>query len=204
MEIAGRRRRSFAAPGEEERGSITLETALVVPIFCALFMMLNSLFFVVSTQQQVTHALIQTGNSMAMDSYLTENVESAAENGTAFWKELSDMVIDIRRIFNPATGYFADPSDWYSAGNGAAVAKRRFQAYMTAAHGPGSQTEANSILKGLGLLNGMSDMHLSTNISGGEMTLTAEYKLHYRLNPLFKNTLPMKQELKVKLWGYDG
>ncbi len=187
-----------------QRGSITLETALVVPIFFFLFMMLNSLFFVISTQQQVTHALVQTGNSMAMDTYLTENVESAAEKGTAFWGSLSDMVMDIQRIYDKSNGYFTDPSDWYSAGNGAAVAEKRFEAYLSAEKGAGAQTTANTILKRIGILNGMSDIHLTAEVSGGNMTLTAEYKLHYRLNPLFKETIPMKQQLMVKLWGYNG
>lgn len=101
----------MAMEERSQRGSITLETAMVVPIFCGLFLMLNSLFFVVSTQQQVTHALIQAGNSLAMDTYLTESVESAGEQGTRFWGDLADMVIDIRNIFNPARGYYTDPTD---------------------------------------------------------------------------------------------
>lgn len=194
----------MAITKHSQRGSITLETALVVPIFCALFLMLNSLFFVVSTQQQVTHALIQAGNSLAMDTYLTENVESAAESGTHFWKQLSDMVMDISRIYNPANGYYADPSDWYRNGGGNEAVRRRFQAYLTAARGPGVESEANSILKNLGIIDGMSDMNITTSMDGGNMTITAEYELLYRLNPLFQGRIPMRQELRVKLWGYNG
>lgn len=193
----------MAMEERNQRGSITLETAMVVPIFCGLFLMLNSLFFVVSTQQQVTHALIQAGNSLAMDTYLTESVESAGEQGTRFWGDLADMVIDIRNIFNPARGYYTDPTDWYATGDDNVV-RRRFQAYLTAGEGPGMESEANSILKGIGIVNGMSDIKITTKRDGGNMTITAEYELQYRLNPLFRGRIPMKQEMRVRLWGYDG
>ena len=78
----------------KEEGSITLETALVLPIFFFMFLFIYGLFSVYSSQNRMTHALIQSAKSLSLDSYMAENVESAAERGTAFWGGFGDMVID--------------------------------------------------------------------------------------------------------------
>ena len=56
----------------KERASVTLEAAIILPIFCFLFMALNGVFFVFSAQNQVMHALVQTANSLSLDPYWNE------------------------------------------------------------------------------------------------------------------------------------
>lgn len=79
---------------ENQRGSVTLETSIVLPIFIFLFLFIYGLFSVIAAQNQMTHALVQSTKSLSLDSYLAENVESAGEAGTKFWGGLSDMVSD--------------------------------------------------------------------------------------------------------------
>ena len=58
-----------------QSGSVTLEAAIILPIFCTLFMALNGMFFIFSAQNQITHALVQSANSMGMDAYANEAIE---------------------------------------------------------------------------------------------------------------------------------
>ena len=57
-----------------ERASVTLEAAIILPIFCFLFMALNGVFFVFSAQNQVMHTLVQTANSLSLDPYWNEKI----------------------------------------------------------------------------------------------------------------------------------
>ena len=54
----------------DEQGSVTLEAAIILPIFCALFMALNGFFFTFNAQNQISHALIQSASSLGLDPYL--------------------------------------------------------------------------------------------------------------------------------------
>ena len=110
---------------EKLKGSITLETSIVLPIFIFIFLFIYGLFSVVSAQNQMTHALVQSSKSLSLDSYLTENVDSAAEAGTNFWGGLSDLVLDIVRLNN--NEYFSSSTDWYKADNqNIEVIRKRF------------------------------------------------------------------------------
>ena len=60
---------------ENQRGSVTLETSIVLPIFIFLFLFIYGLFSVIAAQNQMTHALVQSTKSLSLDSYLTENVD---------------------------------------------------------------------------------------------------------------------------------
>lgn len=82
---------------ERQRGSVTLETSIVLPIFLFLFLSIYGLFIVIEAQNQMTHVLVQSTKSLSLDAYLTDNVESAAKAKTEFWGGLSDMVLDIVR-----------------------------------------------------------------------------------------------------------
>ena len=57
-----------------EGASVTLEAAIILPIFCFLFMALNGVFFVFSAQNQVMHTLVQTANSLSLDPYWNEKI----------------------------------------------------------------------------------------------------------------------------------
>ena len=61
---------------DKQRGSTTLETSIVLPIFIFIFLFIFGLFSIVSAQNQMTHALIQSTKSMSLDSYITESVDS--------------------------------------------------------------------------------------------------------------------------------
>ena len=165
-----------------EKGSVTIEAAIILPIFCALFMALNGFFFVFNAQNQIAHALVQSATSLGMDSYANNQIASGLDGANGFWGSLSDLIQDgYRRFFS--SKYFSSPNDWYAGskkGMGAALgmgnddAKRRFVAYLT---GDTSDSKANQKLKAFGVERGLDGMNFKVESSGGDVTLTVTYKM---------------------------
>ena len=88
-----------------EKGSVTIEAAIILPIFCALFMALNGFFFVFNAQNQIAHALVQSATSLGMDSYANNQIASGLDGANGFWGSLSDVIQDGYRRFFPANTF---------------------------------------------------------------------------------------------------
>lgn len=192
-----------------EKGSVTIEAAIILPIFCALFMALNGFFFVFNAQNQIAHALVQSATSLGMDSYANNQIASGLDGANGFWGSLSDLIQDgYRRFFS--SKYFSSPNDWYAGskkGMGAALgmgnddAKRRFVAYLT---GDTSDSKANQKLKAFGVERGLDGMNFKVESSGGDVTLTVTYKMGVWFDMFGKKKMEVTQSARAKLWGVDG
>ncbi len=153
------------------------------------------LFSVVSAQNQITHALIQASKSLSLDSYLTENVESAAEEGPKFWGGLSDMVLDFVRLDN--NEYFTSKTDWYKTESGdTTVAKARFIGYLAG----GDINAAHEKLKSLGIVNGINGINFEMKVEDEEMTITIKYEIKYLFDFWGMGKFPMEQSITTRLW----
>lgn len=189
-----------------EKGSVTIEAAIILPIFCALFMALNGFFFVFNAQNQIAHALVQSATSLGMDSYANNQIASGLDGANGFWGSLSDLLQDgYRRFFS--SKYFSSPNDWYAGkkkGMGAALgmgnddAKRRFVAYLT---GDTSDSKANQKLKAFGVERGLDGMNFKVESSGGDVTLTVTYKMGVWFDMFGKKKMDITQSAKAKMWG---
>lgn len=180
---------------EKQRGSVTLETSIVLPIFILIFLFVYGLFSVIAAQNQMTHALVQSTKSLSLDSYLTENVESAAEAGTKFWGGLSDMVLDIVRLNN--NDYFSSQTDWYKSKKGNPdIAKKRFVGYLTG----GDEGAADEKLKNLGIVDGLDGVTFTTKVDGESLTVTINYEIQYLFDFCGMGKIPMEQTIKSHLW----
>lgn len=179
---------------QNERGSVTLETCIVLPIFLFLFLFVFGLFGVVSAHNQMTHALIQSAKSMSLDSYLLENVDSAGEAGTKFWGGLSDMVLDLVRLDNDP--YFTSDTDWYKTDNGSEIAKKRFIGYFAG----GDASEADKKLKALKITNGLDGVSFTVDVQEEIFTVTMKYNIQYWFDFLDSGKIPMEQTIKGRLW----
>lgn len=180
---------------EKQKGSITLETSIIVPIFILIFLFIDGLFVIVSARNEITHALIQSANSLALDSYLTENVESAAEEGTKFWGDLADMVIDFGRIKNDK--HFTSKTDWYKSPDGnPQVVKSRFVGYLTG----GDEAAAEETLNSLGVINGLSGITFKTKVEDEDVEIKIQYKLQFWFDFWGMGKIPVEQTIKTRLW----
>ncbi len=178
----------------KEKGSVTLETTLVLPFFLFMFLLIFGLFSVVGARNQISHALVQSSKSMSLDAYYLERVASAGESGTKFWKSLGDAVLDIVRLDNDK--HFSARTDWYSGNAGATVAKDRFVGYLSG----GDEAEADEILDALGVIDGLDGMQFKTEIADDVMTVTINYTLQFVFDVFDMGKIPMEQSIKVKLW----
>lgn len=180
---------------DKQRGSVTLETSIVLPFFFFMFLFIYGIFSVVSAQNQMTHALVQATKSLSLDSYLTENVESAAEAGTDFWGGLSDMVLDLVRVDN--NDYFSAQTDWYASEEGnPEIAKNRFVGYMAG----GDVSEAEERLESLGIVGGLDGITFETKIEGEILSVTIKYEIQYWFDMFGLGRIPMEQTIKARLW----
>ena len=180
---------------KSQRGSVTLETSIILPIFLLLFLFIYGLFAIVAAQNQMTHALIQSTKSLSLDSYLTENVESLPEEGLNFWGGLEHMVIDIVRLNNDEN--FSSRNNWYTSdGGGNQIAKERFVGYLAG----GDENKAEEKLKGMGIVDGLEGIAFETKVEGEVLTVTIKYKIQYWFDFLGMGEIPMEQTIKSRLW----
>lgn len=179
---------------ENQKGSVTLETSIVLPIFIFIFLFILGLFSIVSAQNQMTHALVQASNSLALDSYLNENVDSLFEEGTKFWGGLPDMVLDLVRINNDPN--FSSRSDWYNDEYGdVSITKERFAGFLA-----GNVKNANNKLKNMKVIGGINGIVFVTEIKGEDMTITMKYQLQFWFDFFGLGKISMNQSVTSRLW----
>lgn len=191
---------------KNQQGSLTLETAIVLPIFIFIVLFIFSLFGVISTHNQISHAFIQAAKSLSLDPYIYQEAELAGEDATKFWGGLSDMAIDIMRIDNDP--YFISTSDWSENGRSEdasdivlsvneSTAKMRFIGYLTG----GDEAAAEEKLDNLGVVNGLDGVSFALSVDGDDMmTIRISYAIELVFDFWNSGEMQINQELKVKLW----
>ena len=174
----------------KERASVTLEAAIILPIFCFLFMALNGVFFVFSAQNQVMHALVQTANSLSLDPYWNE--KTGVEN-----PNVSNMLQNFERSITQDKS-FSYTESWHKNETvSSGVLEDRFYSYFT---GDGNKLSAYTKLKKLGVVG---NMELSGTVNNGDLTLVAKYKMKFWFNLFKTEPLDLSQKVRVHLWGLE-
>ena len=173
-----------------ERASVTLEAAIILPIFCFLFMALNGVFFVFSAQNQVMHTLVQTANSLSLDPYWNE--KTGVEN-----LNVSIILQNFERSITQDKS-FSSTESWHKNETvSSGVLEDRFYSYFT---GDGNKLSAYTKLKKLGVVG---NMELSGTVNNGDLTLVAKYKMKFWFNLFKTEPLDLSQKVKVHLWGLE-
>ena len=174
----------------KERASVTLEAAIILPIFCFLFMALNGVFFVFSAQNQVMHALVQTANSLSLDPYWNE--KTGVEN-----PNVSNMLQNFERSITQDKS-FSSTESWHKNETvSSGVLEDRFYSYFT---GDGNKLSAYTKLKKLGVVG---NMELSGTVNNVDLSLVAKYKMKFWFNLFKTEPLDLSQKVKVHLWGLE-
>lgn len=180
-----------------EEGTLTLETALALPIFFFIFLSIFGFFGFIAARNQVRHALIQSVKSLSMDSYINEQISSTDKDDFVFWKNLPDLVMDIARSGN--NEYYSSRSNWYSNTSGKDVIKKRFIGYISG----GDESKAQESLKAMGVDNGINGMTFNYTVTDGDLTVTVSYKLHNWFDFAGIGTFDMEETATAKMWGYN-
>ncbi len=174
-------------------GTVIIETSMVLVMFIFVILFIYGLFSIISAQNQMTHALIQSSRSLSLDPYLTEHVDSIAEADT-FWSGLGSMVLDLARLSNDK--HFSSSDDWYKGTGDSGLAKDRFVGYLAG----GSESAANEKLNNLGVVDGLDGVKFNMVISGEDMTITMKYELQFWFDALEVGKIPMKQSITTRMW----
>lgn len=180
-----------------QRGSLTLETAIVLPIFLFLVLFIYSLFGIFSVHNQMSHALIQAGKSLSLDPYLYSQTNLAGATTTTFWGSLGDIGLNIFRNNNDP--YFMTRFDWHNLPEAQEeVVRLRFIGYLSG----GDPDAADKKLTDLRVVDGLDGVKFETNITG---TDTLQITMSYTMKALFDfwdfGEHPVKQSITVKLWA---
>ena len=180
---------------DSNRGSIVLETSIVLPIFILIMLFLYGIFSIVSAQNQMTHALIQSSKSLSLDPYVTEHVDSLREAKT-FWSGLGSMILDFSRISNDR--HFSSMDDWYNSTeiNDSSMAKDRFVGFLTG----GDDSAAAEKLKNLRIVNGLDGVTFLVVVMGDNMTITMKYEIQFWFDAFDLGKIPMEQSITTRLW----
>lgn len=180
---------------KEEDGTIILETSFVLPLFILVIAFVYGIFVIVNAQNVMTHTLIQTTDSLALDAYLNTHVNSVTEANDAWdtigkWSSLSDMVVDAGRTFT--NEYFAS-----SASVTSEIAKKRFIGYLNG----GDRNQAVEKLKALKVAGGLDGVKFSVVRAGSDITVSIEYELQFLIDIGGAGRIPMKQSFTAQLWS---
>ena len=181
---------SFKEKLLRERASVTLEAAMILPIFCFLFMALNGVFFVFSAQNQVMHTLVQTANSLSLDPYWNEKISLENTSVSTILQRFERYVVRDQS--------FSSAESWHKNETVSSdVLEDRFYSYF---NGDGNKISAYTKLKKLGVVG---NMDLSGTVNNGDLTLLAKYKMQFWFNPFKTKPLEISQQVKVHLWGLE-
>lgn len=181
--------------GKEESGTIILETSFVLPLFILVIAFIYGIFAIVNAQNVMTHALVQTTDSLALDAYVNEHVHSVSEANSAWntigkWESLSDMLIDTGRVFS--NEYFASTVSATET-----TAKKRFIGYLNG----GDRNQAIEKLKALKVTGGLDGVKFSVSKAGSDITVSINYELQFLIDFGGIGKIPMQQSFTSRLWS---
>lgn len=176
------------------RGSMTLEAAMVVPIFILLMLAVNGFFLMFMGQQVLSHTVIQSAKSMAYDPYASQRV--TADEGD----QLADMFVD---LFSYANGDFTSPEEWYEDGaffSVSQVAEDRFFAFLGK---KGSQ--ADTLLELVGVRGGHNGLDFSgCKVEDGVLTYKVTYTQEFPMTTADFTSFERELAVQVKLFEYKN
>lgn len=183
----------------DSKGVITLEACVSVLSFLLLLLMLAGLFTMFMAQNETSHAVLQTSQSLSIDAYAAEKV---GDGGTG---SVSDVVVSISKFIGKLFGKpddninFAINKKWYDGDKDeiAKTVKTRFVAYISG----GDEKVANEQLKHLNVVDGLDGCDFTKSyVSDDTLYIVLEYKLRYNFKFPGLNDIPIKQTTCSKLW----
>lgn len=187
---------------KNRKGTVTIETAIFLPIFFFVFMAIFGVFGIILARHQVRHAFFQATKSLAKDSLITERVDKRSDDGNLFLNNFGEIAtLFIRWVIDGDN--FSSSEKWYANSNstdGKEIIKARFVGFLTG----GDETKADTYLKNLRVKNGLSGVTFDYYVENGEMTITINYTVEYWVRLFGAEQIPMSHTLKTKMWRYDG
>ncbi len=204
---------------DKKKGSISLEACVVVPIFMILILFIYSIFIVFTAQNLISHALLQSGQSVSLDPYKTEKIDTGSG--------LLSLGEFIAKLSEGSDPYFMTNTKWYSKEDDSSLAnatisivtggflnpepedvtglsssamndvvRKRFVAYLTG----GDETTADQILRSMHVVNGLEGITFTAVVKDDDIYITANYELEYVFSFQGMAKLQVQQSVCSHLW----
>lgn len=174
---------------KNNRGSITLEAAIVVPLFIILMLLVNGLFVLFMGQQIMSHSLIQSAKSLAFDPYSSQRVSSDESD------DLADMFTE---IFSFVGGDYTSSEEWYKESNIEEIVQERYVAYLRE-----NRSDTDALLEEIGVKNGVDGLDFSdSTLEDGVLTIKLKYTQEYIFNAAGLAEFDREISVKIKLFEY--
>lgn len=201
---------------KSENGTISLEAAIMMPIFIFVIMFIYGIMLMFSGQQLINHAMIQSSESLSIDSYAEMAIYNSYGN--------RDLTYDVYKAFltcdnkkdplnNMGSNFIEDTSNfstnkrWYKNKTSdydkrIDIIKRRFIGYLTNEKDiDKGKEEANAILKKYGVKDGIDGIDFSeSEISDKVLTIKAKFKQEFIFNFQGLATFDREIVIKTRMW----
>lgn len=184
---------------EQQEGMIILEATISVSTFLLFVLMIYGLISVFLAQNLIGHALVESTQSLALDSYATDKLTDTPSVGAGI-RSILELVTEIA----PDDPAFSSRERWYDRKSGAtqedwvAAAKERFVGYLAG----GDQSKANEMLLTLRVKDGLDGLDFSeSNIIGSDVYIRVSYEVEYLFNPFDLAVFSTSQQACSRMWG---
>ena len=162
-------------------------------------LMLYGILVLFLAQNLVGHALIESTQSLALDTYATNKITDTTGSGDTARKILESL-IDIA----PDDPSFVSRDRWFDRKSGATAeewqtaARERFIGYFAG----GDEKKADEMLKVLRVKDGLAGLDFSeSNVIGSDVYIRVNYEIEYFFNPGGLGEIPTSQQACSRMWG---
>lgn len=184
---------------EEQEGSIVLEACISVTIFILFVVMMYGLITVFMAQNLIGHALMESTQSLALDTYATNKLTDQFSIGEG----LRGLLETVGGTY-PDDPAFSSRERWFDRKSGATqddweqAAKQRFIGYFSG----GDEQKAQDMLEAMGVVGGLDGLDFSeSNVIGSDLYVRVTYQIEYLFNPFDVAKFDTAQQACSRMWG---
>lgn len=182
---------------KSSKGAISLEACIAVPLFIFIMMFFNGIMLMFFGEHMISHALIQSAESLSLDPFATQRV------GSTSFAEAESIATFLYGAIVDADPYFASTDKWYENNDDTMreAVKKRFIGYLGGDESQNPETKADTFLKFFGVQNGLDGMDFSaTQLDGNKLTIVVKYRQNYIFD--FQGTVgnDLTKTFSVYLW----
>ena len=174
----------------QNRGSLTLEAAIMVPMFIIIMLVVNGLFLLFMGQQIMLHTLVQSAKSLSYDVYATQRAENNKSDS------LTEMALD---LFSIGSEGYMSTEQWYKEdGDLEGAIEDRFKVYLAE-----DESAVDKTLELVGVENGFSGLDFSgSSIEDGMLNIKLNYTQEFVFNAAGLGSIDRELTAKVRLFEY--
>ena len=195
---------------KDEKGVVSLEACIFVPLFAFIMMFFYGLIVMFSGEQTMKHSLIQSAESLSLDSYAIEKIERKSFSDVITGDErpgIEDIILSLYGAISGNKGdadYFSSGKKWYSEKKDTMLVetvKKRFLGYIA---GSTSDVEekADDVLKTIRVSGGIDGLDFSgTTVEDGTLTIVLKYKQKFFIDLGGMAEFDRELKISIDMWG---